>query len=272
MDILFVIDKSESMVDDQAELIQSFPEFIGVLDAYRNPNGDPVEYRVGVTSSSVNRTWTWNPPGLPAPPVAVGDDGALLGAEECALASPWIDGPGADAAEGFGCTADLGPNGSAYEMPFAAIELALGAKSGPGGPNDGFYRREQQSLLVIVIITDEDDCSIEQGGVMGWPGTFDRTCKEATSTGLYTAEGTKGFLDTVAQGELRYMVVGIGPESEQTCGLKDGTKRAARIIELVELSHYGVFGDICQGDLAEHLETALEEIKLSCDELPPVVI
>ncbi len=274
MDILFIIDNSESMLGEQNNLGDSFPGFIQVLEEYRNPNDEPIEYRVGVTTSGVNREWNMTPP--------VGfsfgqADGALVGKTSCGLADPWIDSGDAGAnelAEDFSCMAKVGMDGSAYEMHFAALELALGTRSGPGGPNEGFYRRDHQSLLVVVMITDEDDCSIEQDGFMGIGTTTGRTCNEQTSIGLYTPAQTKTYLDTVALGEDRYVVVGIAGPGPGTCNTIDGDAiYAERIRKLVDLTHpNSAFGSICEGDLWVSLQDALETITNSCDDLPPPAI
>ena len=48
----------------------------------------------------------------------------------------------------FGCAvaAAVGAEGSGHEMPLAALGLALGPKSQPGEPNEGFYPSTEGSL------------------------------------------------------------------------------------------------------------------------------
>jgi len=52
VDILFVIDDSGSMAEEQTNLAQNFPGFIDLLEAYRTTNGTQLDYRVGITSTS----------------------------------------------------------------------------------------------------------------------------------------------------------------------------------------------------------------------------
>jgi hypothetical protein len=52
VDILFVIDDSGSMSEEQSNLASNFPRFIQLIEDYRTPNGTQLDYRVGVTSSS----------------------------------------------------------------------------------------------------------------------------------------------------------------------------------------------------------------------------
>jgi hypothetical protein len=271
MDILFVIDDSGSMSEEQTNLINNFPKFIEVLDNYKTSADTQLEYRVGVTTTGVTRNFTQNIFGMPMPMNSVGPDGALQGQQKCGLAAPWIDGPGATVETQFSCAANVGTTGSGTEMPFAALEGALGKKSEPGKVNEGFYRKNENSLLVVVIITDEDDCSIENGGVMKISLTGGSDCNENTSKKLYTVQGIKDFLDDKTGGPGRYVVVGIaGPKS---CSSQFGSAaNAKRVKNLVDMcADYGVFGDICAGDLWTSLQTALETMKVTCDDMPPPV-
>lgn len=52
VDILFVIDDSGSMAEEQDNLARNFPEFIAALEAYETSDGGRLDYRVGVTSTS----------------------------------------------------------------------------------------------------------------------------------------------------------------------------------------------------------------------------
>jgi len=52
VDILFVVDDSGSMAEEQSNLASNFPTFIERLEAYRTANDTQLDYRVGVTSTS----------------------------------------------------------------------------------------------------------------------------------------------------------------------------------------------------------------------------
>jgi len=230
MDILFVIDDSDSMAQEQESLVASFPQFIDVLDNYDPPGDDPMVWRVGVITTTIT------PEG----------GGVLVAPEECGLgAHRWIDGPGEDVAEKFACVADVGVGGSGAEKPFLTIQMALGENAEVGYPNYGFYRKNEASLLVIVIITDEDDVS-----------------------GL-TATEMKEYLDATTGGDGRYVVVGIAGLQECNSEFGDASL-AQDIQDLVDLcGTNGMFGDICEGDLWVSLEQALELMELVCDEFEP---
>ena len=52
VDILFVVDDSGSMAEEQSNLVSNFPTFIQRLEEYRTSNDTQLDYRVGVTSTS----------------------------------------------------------------------------------------------------------------------------------------------------------------------------------------------------------------------------
>jgi hypothetical protein len=239
---------------------------------YETESGAPLEYRLGVTTTGVTREKIRiRPPGLAGYPVSCdGPDGELVGAS-CALTDPWIDGPGGSVVSEFACAANVGTDGSGYEMPFAALELALGEQSEPGGPNEGFYRKDESSLLVVVLITDEDDCSIEEGGISQRNDETGSECSGPAASGLYPPEDVVDFLVDLTGDMGRFVVIGIGGLTQCHSEFGDAVE-AARIHELIDLcADYGVHGDICAADLSQTLEQALSVMQISCDSLQPPV-
>jgi hypothetical protein len=272
IDFLFVVDNSPSMLEEQANLAENFPAFIQVIEEYETPSGSPVTYRVGVTTTAVTRSFFQKVLWMPAIPTSTtGQDGVLQGQAACALGEhPWLDGPASDAADKFGCMAAVGDEGPGYEMPLAGLELALGEQSAVGGPNEGFYPSDEDALLVIVIITDEDECSVDEGGTMVTTISGGTDCDEAQSTGLYDLEAGAQFVDDLAGGPGRYVVVGIAGPGPDSCSSAFGEAiYAKRLEEFVGMfGAAGVFGNICDGDLSTSLTAALEVIEVSCDEFP----
>ena len=249
IDVLFVVDISASMHEEQANLDANFPGFVQVLDDYV-ANNDAMGYRVGVTNSSINADYD-------GCTTTMGFDGALtasgggFGQDDCGtMGTPWLDGPDPSIAANFSCLAQnpIPPGGGSdcgKERPLGVIERFI-EKAAPGGVNDGFYRGDD-SLLVIVNLTDEDED------------------QQYTDT---TPAQTKAALDAFAAGEERYVVVNIaGPEA---CSSAFGQAIEATVLkEFTDLVPNGMFGDICQGDLSQPLADALELIQMSCDFLPP---
>ena len=161
IDVLFVIDNSGSMYDEQESLAQWANEYLfGVLAL---EVGDLPNLHIGVISSDIGA----------GPTVAAcegdGDDGLLQNeprVEGCVgptdryirdVANP--DGSrdrnfDGELAETFGCIAQLGDSGCGFEQPLEAMRRAL---DGSNPANEGFLRED--ALLAVVFVTDEDDCS-----------------------------------------------------------------------------------------------------------------
>lgn len=125
VDVLFVVDDSCSMDDEQALLARNFDAFI------RTANLRQVDFRIGVTTTSVE--------------LGTGGDfeGPLLR-------------PGTNNLEGeFASQVSVGIFGSGFEQGLEAMLLALHKAGGPGARQ--FLR--QVATLVVIIVSDEDDSS-----------------------------------------------------------------------------------------------------------------
>jgi hypothetical protein len=155
VDILFVIDNSSSMTDEQNQLGIWSSEMFDVL----SESGELPDLHVAVTSSSV----------------------AIAGVKGCELGGKLHpgnavldevqylrDAPGVDGSrvrnysgtltDTFAKMALVGDGGCGLEQPFKAARLAL---SGTEPGSAGFLRED--ALLLIVFVTDEDDCSSTDG-------------------------------------------------------------------------------------------------------------
>lgn len=163
VDVLFVIDDSQSMEQEQASLRREIPLLIeGLTNPPLDENGQPswaaVEsLRVGIVTTNMGSA------GYPEtgrlPPVCqqndyFGDNGELR--ESCSEASgvlTWEDGDNpTEFAARVACVADAGIAGCGLEMPLLAATEGLMA----GG--EAFPRED--SLLAIVVLSDEEDCSL----------------------------------------------------------------------------------------------------------------
>jgi len=277
MDILFVIDDSESMGCEQELLAQAFPEFISVLQQYSNSYADEVAYRIGVTTTGKTVQFTYDlPDPMPDLPMSeMGENGALQGYG----GDKWLDGPGDPFGEStwFSNAALVGTDGSTYEMPLECMRLAL-VEDRPGGANEGFLR--DNALFVAVIITDEDDCSKAQDGFVV---PDDKCTVPEEDEGLVDLQDYVDYLDDRFGGPSRYVIVTIasqdGCDSDaypMTCtqdsGSYSGANAAIRLYEFMA-DHIGtgdgengVFSDICNSVMSEALEEALEKMEVACDE------
>ncbi|HET9551664.1 MAG TPA: hypothetical protein VFP50_01735 [Anaeromyxobacteraceae bacterium] len=173
-DILFVIDDSGSMAEEQSNLSANLGAFIDTLAA--SPVAD--DFRIGVTTTSVENfdptahAYPAGPStGVPYPAgalVAVRQDASGLGvrgafvydAAAYAATGGWggarvLDKGSPTLARDFKANVLVGLSGSGKEQPFRVARLALSDRLADA--NQGFLR--PGARLAVVFVTDEDDCS-----------------------------------------------------------------------------------------------------------------
>jgi hypothetical protein len=174
IDILFVIDNSGSMAEEQDALRANFPQFINVLEQIE---GGLPNIHLGVISSDMGTLGV--PTGDPA--CSDPDNGNLLKGDPdianlCSQVSgnyisdtdPDGDGPNprvlnytGTLADAFTCTAALGRLGCGFEQHLEAARAAL--NNNP--VNNTFLR--PGAYLAIIVLADEDDCSAEMTSFFG---------------------------------------------------------------------------------------------------------
>jgi len=173
LDILFVVDNSPSMIEEQQSLASSFPRMIDILGTL--DDGLP-NLHIGVVTSDLGTSGSLTPP---APPVgAVGNGGCadtgmagnlvqVSGMTERFLsdiAAP--DGTRTtnftgELRDAFGTLALVGDLGCGFEQHLGAMRSAL--DNNP--TNAGFLRPDAN--LAVVILADEDDCSVADSAFFG---------------------------------------------------------------------------------------------------------
>ncbi len=132
-DVLFVVDDSASMSEEQSQLAVNFASFMGLLGA------STADFQLGVISMSVD-----------------GDDAGLLRGGTYTAATPDLATTAANAFR-------VGTHGNRVEHGLEAAALAL------DGRNPGFLRDGAE--LDIVVLSDEDDQS--PGRVEDWLGLYE---------------------------------------------------------------------------------------------------
>ncbi|MCA9532151.1 MAG: hypothetical protein KC593_00670 [Myxococcales bacterium] len=198
IDLLFLVDNSASMREEQQALITEIPRLVEILasgdlqDGGTTDDFDPVaSIQVGIITSNMGIG------GVDIPASAfctttLGDDGILVdlhrGTNASCPTEPAVpafltfmsstDDPATFAAS-VGCLADTGSQGCAFEQQLEAVLKALTPADssikfpqrrngveirrtdghGGAGANSGFLRAN--SLLAIIMVTDEDDCSTD---------------------------------------------------------------------------------------------------------------
>lgn len=184
VDILFLIDNSDSMDEEQQSLTENFPRFIARLEEIE---GGLPNVHIGIISSNVGAH-----PGIPGCTPADSDEGRLQFAfvnddPRCADGTLSLDGKyiedvvvneetgerrrnyTGNLGDVFSCMARLGVGGCGFEGQLESIRQALTSPE-----NEGFLRED--AYLAIIIITDEDDCSASDQGL------FDPTITAPDST------------------------------------------------------------------------------------------
>ncbi len=198
LDLLLMIDNSNSMAEEHANLLAELPRLFQVL-ASGDRDGDgavdmgPVgSIHVGVVTSDMGAGPNT---GVPTCARGLGDDGILRQRSRMASARCMASYPsgifefdatdsGADFAATLECLGQLGTGGCGFEQqleaalkavsPISATEWTVEGYAPPRfvsadgladtaagqgqGPNDGFLRPD--SALAIVLVTDEEDCSV----------------------------------------------------------------------------------------------------------------
>lgn len=182
LDLLFVVDNSGSMADEQRLLAEQLPNMIRGF-ASGDVNGDgqqdhpKANMHVGVISTDMGVHPGSNVTGC----TRFGDDALLRSRTDCPPSplgylayAPESGVEPVAFGEQVGCQTQLGISGCGMEQQLEAVLKALTKSSSPlrfsmgtlghgDGPNAGFLRDD--SVLAIVIVTDEDDCSFPETSV-----------------------------------------------------------------------------------------------------------
>jgi hypothetical protein len=178
VDILFVIDNSGSMGEEQSMLSAGVGAFLDAL---------PPDVRIGITTTDHGNPWCDETTPEEGALVASScrsrpQDFVFAGAQpyiedaclpvcpkegaEISLPDPWLelraDGDddlpdGVSAEVSLRCLLPQGINGCGFEQHLEAMAATLRRSSTEGDPAEGFLRPD--ALLAIVVVTDEADCS-----------------------------------------------------------------------------------------------------------------
>jgi hypothetical protein len=185
IDLLFVVDNSGSMAEEQQLLLSSFPTLIdGLRDARfgddpdsddpctpEDPSGCKIpDVHIGVVTTDLGAGGYSDIDRCPPD----GDRAELQNSPKIAGCTPPTDryisyaagttnisggNSIAQVSNAFDCIAKVGDGGCGFEQPLEAMRLALDSSQTPA--NAGFLR--QSAALAVMLITDEDDCSAAKG-------------------------------------------------------------------------------------------------------------
>ncbi|MCA9589329.1 MAG: hypothetical protein KC657_28665 [Myxococcales bacterium] len=235
MDIVFVVDNSGSMSQEQDNLAANFPKFITTLDGFRTKSGEPLDYRVAVTNTDASKS---------------SDTGKFRTSGTSCSAGPgrpWLEKADGDIGPFFSCRAKMGTSGSATEQGLEAMKHAVTSRVTDGSNSDGgkaFLRDD--ALMAFLILTDEDE------------------------TNSNSIDGYVQAFDNVKGDRSRWAAAAIAGET--SCNSTFGSAREAkRLKEFIgKVGANGIFSSICAGDLTEGLTKALNTFQGACRNFVPV--
>jgi hypothetical protein len=242
VDLLFVVDNSGSMKNEQDNLVASFPGFVTEI---QQQLADAESLHIGVASTDA-----YDGNENPCDNVL----GALItrtgGTNSSnAVCGPYVSGKRYmsemdDLASRFACAAQVGTSGASNEKPLEAALRGIGPElNAPGACNDGFLRED--ALLVLVVITDEEEEGSD-GNPQDW---YDQVV------------ALKGGVET------NIVVLSlIGPENPECAS---AAEIAYRIVEFTEKFTYGSIGQICADTYQPFFHEAIGVIDEACDNFVP---
>ncbi|MEZ4237619.1 MAG: hypothetical protein R3F59_16025 [Myxococcota bacterium] len=217
VDILFVVDDSTSMIDEQETLASGFASFASQLES------SGTDFHLGVITTS----FRYDDP----------DRGRLLGDPPILTASD-------DYEAAFTERAIVGLGGSDKEKGLEAAAFAVHpSMTLPGAPNEGFVRRD--AALLVVAVSDEDDCS-DAGALEGQSPTACYEQDSALTPVVELVSSLQALKDDPALVTVGAIVAPKGP----TC---PDAYFGSRYIAAALLTG-GKSGDICQTDWSGMLE------------------
>ena len=253
LDLLFVIDNSRSMRDEQDSLARSFPNFIDVVEQVL----DATDFHIMVVSTGGDRHDEDEPALDPEACDEIQGAGKRSSAdgEDCGIAgglSYMADGQ-PNLADTFSCMARVGTDGSAFEEPMdAALAATSDALNAVGRCNAGFLRRD--AILVVTLVTDEEDRA-STGDPEDW---------------------RRALLGLKGGNEDALVVLGLVGDNNVDGGLLGGkcagsdADGAPRLQQFVEGLN-GVLGSVCAEDYTPFFQTAVGAIDRACGEFVPPI-
>ncbi len=213
VDILWVVDNSPSMSEEQQRVADGFSDFIDSL------SDTQIDFHIGVITTDMDMG---NP-----------DRGVLIGS------TPYLTTEDDYIAE-FQERVKVGVDGSDKEKGLAA---ALYSLSEPiiSGPNDGFMR--EQATTSIIFVSDEDDCS--DGEALADEGS--ESCYSQSDQLIPVKDYVQSFRSLKPPSVRLVTSAIVGPEASEHCTESWPGHRYMSVTDATG----GVSGNICDAAYAE---------------------
>ncbi|MFO0636504.1 MAG: hypothetical protein U0168_27050 [Nannocystaceae bacterium] len=262
VDLIFVVDGSGSMADEQANLLAAFPGFIETMQSQL---AGTEGFNVGVIRTDPNDI-----------SCVPGRYGVLVTRNFAAGSSndtctPYASGmrymtQQDNLAEKFSCAARVGVGGDGDEQPMQSLIAALTPPNIDAGEcNEGFLRDD--ALLVIVLITDEEDDH----------ETMDESC--GNEPGMGSQGDPEDWFDAIVavKGGIETNIVVLSlvgpsvdpcPALDKCNGGVDGAEAAPRLVDFTWMFTHGHVGPVC-GQYDGFFEEAVQDIVDACEDFVP---
>jgi len=217
-DILFIVDDSISMADEQALVAAGFERFIDAMNA-----AEEVSFQLGVVTTDMDEDNV--------------DRGRLVGEP------PYLTNASANYGAAFFDRVQVGTSGSDKERGLQAATHALSERY-LEDQHAGFLRED--SVLALVFVSDEDDCSDENFIPDSEEGElcYDADILEPTVTYLKRLRESRGDSGRVVASAI------VGPDAAEGCESSWPGRRYVAIAAGLG----GEIGDICEGDYGEVMD------------------
>jgi hypothetical protein len=270
IDFLFVIDSSLSMIDEQQNLITSFPGFIEAIST--TLDSDDFHLMV-IDAGQVLGADCDGVLGAGRTKNGAGVDCGFVGGNRYATeAQP-------DLAEAFACAGMRGSDGPGNEEAMQSMMQSIGPLNEVGQCNEGFLRDD--AILVLTTITDEEDDPNDTAPNPQPDGSCVPADDDLNSPGdpqvWYDAVLTAKNDDPQAM-----VVLSLLGDCDQQDGICPGitfdlidpnsitgAEPAPRLREWTNKFHHGSIGPVCAPDYAPFFEDAVSVIDIACDEFEP---
>jgi hypothetical protein len=252
VDVLYVIDNSPSMGDEQQTLIANFPTF--AADMQEALNG--VEsYQIGVITTDNYLDEGFLDDGANTVNAASPECqhlGGLVVQAHGGSCLPFADGnnfitDSDDLASKFTCIANVGEDGDSDEFVGDGLIKLLGSQQIANEVtdcNEGFIRDD--ALLVIVILTDENDSS--DTGPSQW---YDA---------VVAAKGVP---------ENAVVLALVWDQSNPGCSAPYSETNGTQIVQFAQMFPNNSVGNICDASYDGFFSATLPLIESACDEFEP---
>jgi hypothetical protein len=250
VDVLYVIDNSPSMYEEQQTLIANFGNFVADMQtALESVNS----YHIGVITSDDYLDSGWLDDGANTVNEQVPECqhlGGLVVQAQSGLCTPFADGnnfitQSDDLASKFQCIANVGEDGDSDEYMGDALIAALAEGQQNSGCNANFIRDD--AMLIIVMLTDENDSS--------------DTNEDQWFQAVVDAKGTEENVVVLSL---------IWDDGNNNCDNAFSETNGYQIVDFTEMFTNHAVGNICDDSYAGFFADAIPTIDSACDNFEPV--